>query len=279
MWLAAGGVGAAAALAGWVITKWLVWTSQRHTERLTRLSDVELVELFLFVDPRLFLKLNATALVLLPPLGFLTLGWLGGVWIAVLVLVAPSLIYRTLRVRRMRCLETQLPDVATAIAASLRSGLALGQALDQVVRHQPRPAAQEFALMLREHRIGLTLDTALENLAGRNESRDLSLLVSTLGVARDLGGGLAEALERFASAARRRLALEERIRALTAQGRLQGWIMGALPLVVALALGSMEPSFFSMLFNSPVGWATLTLIVTLEGAGYLLIRRIVRIEV
>lgn len=279
MWFTAGGVGAAAALAGWVITKWLVWTSQRHTERLTRLSDVELVELFLFVDPRLFLKLNAAALLTLPPLAFFILGWLGGVWVAVLVLVAPSLIYRTLRVRRMRRLEAQLPDVATAIAASLRSGLALGQALDQVVRHQPRPAAQEFALMLREHRIGLTLDAALENLSGRNESRDLSLLVSTLGVARDLGGGLAEALERFASAARRRLALEERIRALTAQGRLQGWIMGALPLVVALALGSVEPRFFSMLFGSPLGWATLTLIVTLEVAGYLLIRRIVRIEV
>lgn len=279
MWLVATAVGGAAALAAWVVTKWLVWTSEWHTERLVRLSDIELVELFLFIDPQLFLKLNAAALLVLPPLGFLFLGGLGGVWIAIVVLVAPSLIYRHLRIRRMRRLEGQLPDVATAIAASLRAGLALTQALDQVVRHQPRPVCQEFSLMLREHRIGLTLDASLAKLAARNESRDLALLIATLGVARDLGGGLAEALERFASAARRRLALEERIRALTAQGRLQGWIMGALPVVVALALGSMEPRFFPMLFGSPLGWVTLTLLVTLEIAGYLLIRRIVRIEV
>lgn len=133
--------------------------------------------------------------------------------------------------------------------------------------------------MLREHRLGLPMDRALQGLASRAASRDFHLLVATLGIARDLGSGLAEALERFAATVRRRIALEERIRALTAQGRLQGWIMGALPILLAVVLTLMEPATMSLLFSQPVGWAVCATVVVLEAIGFLLIRRIVNIEV
>ena len=133
--------------------------------------------------------------------------------------------------------------------------------------------------MLREHRVGLPLEQALQGLAERSGLHDFHLLVATLGIARDLGGGLAEALERFASTLRRRLALEARIRALTAQGRLQGVIMGALPLALGWVLYLMEPSVMGRMFSEPLGWVVLALIAVLEGAGYLLIRRIVDIRV
>lgn len=269
----------AAAAIGWIVASSLGWVSRAHTERLGHLSRVELAELFLFIDPRIFLLTNGIALILLPVLTALVFGAAGAIVVAVLVMVAPSVAYKVLRRRRLRRLERQLPDVAAAIAAGLRAGLSLGQALDFVVRHQSHPSAQEFGLTLREHRVGLTLETALENLSKRNESRDLALLVATLGVARDLGGGLAEALERFAAALRRRLALEDRIDALTAQGRMQGWIMGLLPIVIGAALGLMDPGFLQALFGSAIGWVTLCIIVVLEAAGFFLIRRIVRIEV
>lgn len=269
----------AAATIGWMVASSLGWMSRAHTERLGQLSRVELAELFLFVDSRIFLLVNGVALIFLPALTAVVFGGASAIIVAVLVMVAPSATYKVLRRRRLRRLDRQLPDVAAAIAAGLRAGLSLGQALDFVVRHQPHPASQEFGLTLREHRVGLTLELALENLSKRNESRDLSLLVATLGVARDLGGGLAEALERFAASLRRRLALEDRIDALTAQGRMQGWIMGLLPIVIGAALGLMDPGFLQALFGSPIGWATLCIIVVLEAAGFFLIRRIVRIEV
>jgi tight adherence protein B len=122
---------------------------------------------------------------------------------------------------------------SSAIAAGLRGGLSLWQALELVPRHQPRPVAQEFALVLRQQRLGLPLEEALQGLAARTGLHDVRMLVATLGIARDLGGGLAEVLERLAESVRRRVAMEDRIEALTAQGRMQGAIVGALPVLVA----------------------------------------------
>lgn len=277
-WLA-GIAAVSAGVSGWLIVGSLDWLSRNHVARLDRLSSVDLVELFLFVDPKTFVWVNAVALFVFPALAAIYFGVASAILVAIAVMISPSLIHRYLRVRRMRLLNRQLPDIASAIAAGLRSGLALGQALDFVVRHQPRPASQEFGLMMREHRIGLTLEAALENLSKRHDSRDLGLLVATFGVARDLGGGLAEALERFSATLRRRITLEDRVAALTAQGRLQGWIMGALPLVVGTALGVMDPGFTATLFGTAPGWITLAIVATLEIAGFFLIRRIVSIEV
>lgn len=268
-----------AAMLGAGLTAIFRWGSNRHRDRLAHLTTVELAELFLFVDARVFLRLNIIAVIVLPLLVFLMAGLVPAVVTALSVLVAPTLVYRWLKSRRRLALQRQLPDVADALASALRAGLSLGQALEQVVKFQPRPSSQEFSLMLREHRLGLPLDRALQGLAFRASSRDFDLLVATLGIARDLGSGLAEALERFASTVRRRIALEERIRALTAQGRMQGWIMGALPILLAAVLTMMEPATMSMLFSRPAGWAVCAAVLVLETVGFLLIRRIVTIEV
>jgi tight adherence protein B len=100
-----------------------------------------------------------------------------------------------------------------------------------------------------------------------------------LGIARDLGGGLAVALERLAASMRRRLAMEDRIRALTSQGRLQGIVMGVLPLLLGVALWFLEPEQMRKLFTEPLGWLTLGGVALLQTGGFLLLRKIVRIEV
>jgi len=268
-----------AAVLGAVLTAVFRWGSARHRDRLTHLTRVELAELFLFVDAGVFIRMNLVAVIILPLLVFLVAGIVPAAVTALLVLIAPTLIYRWLKSRRRLALQTQLPDVADALASALRAGLSLGQALEQVVKFQPRPSSQEVSLMLREHRLGLPLDRALQGLATRAASRDFHLLVTTLGIVRELGSGLAEALERFASMVRRRIALEERIRALTAQGRMQGWIMGALPILLAIVLTMMEPEAMAMLFSTPAGGAVCAAVLVLEMVGFLLIRRIVNIEV
>lgn len=268
-----------AAAIGTTVAAAVRWSSSRHQSRLVRLTQVEFVELFLFLEPERFIRINLLSAIVLPLLTGLFFGLGIAMAMFVLVLVAPYLAYRWLKARRRQALVRQLPDVAAALAAALRAGLSLSQALEQVVKFQPRPSSQEFSLMLREHRLGIPLDRALLGLADRIGTRDFHILVATLGIARDLGGGLAEALERFSAMLRRRLALEDRIRALTAQGRLQGLIMGALPILLGGVLMMMEPQTMGALFREPVGWGVCALVVALEAAGFVLIRRIVNIEV
>jgi tight adherence protein B len=267
------------AIAGWVAARLAKDMLGQHRARLVHLNEVQLVELFLFVDPRTFLRLNVAALLV----AVAVCGGIGGVYAAVPALlvtaIAPRGLYLWLRRRRRRALERQLSDIADTIAASLRAGLGLSQAIGRVAQHQPAPAAQEFALLMRENRLGLPLEQALAELARRNDLRDLHMMIATLGIARDLGGGLAEALERLGASIRRRLAMEDRIRALTAQGRLQGIVMGLLPLGLGAVLFILEPVQMRKLFTEPIGWLTIGGVVLLETGGLLLLRRIVGIRV
>ncbi len=278
--LAAAGMAFAAALLVAATVRLLRTGSRRYSSRLAHLGGVELAELFIFTDRTRFALWNALALLLLPGTAFLLTGSFTAVLaVTGIVLAAPAWLYRRLKLQRRAALQRQFPDCACALASGLRAGLALGQALEQIPRYQPRPAAQEIALVLREHRLGVPLDEALAGLAQRSGLHDFSMLVATLGIARDIGGGLAEALERLAGSARRRLAMEERILALTAQGRLQGLIMGLLPLGLGLVLFLLEPEAMAQLFVSPAGWAVLAVIAVLELSGWLMIRRIVSVRV
>jgi tight adherence protein B len=271
--LAVGSAAAAGSLA-------LRWGSAEHQSRLRRMSDHDLAELFVFVDPGRFALWNAVALLGLPILAYLsTASVIVALIAAVLVLVLPGLAYRRLRETRRRLLQRQLPDTAAALASALRAGLGLGQALEQIPRFQPRPIAQEFALALREQRLGVPLDEALANLSRRAGCRDVELMIATLVIARDLGGGVADALDRLAVAVRRRITMEERVRALTAQGRLQGTIMALLPIVLAAALFMLDPGRMRLLLDHPIGWVTLLVVAGLEFVGWWAIRRIVSIDV
>ena len=107
----------------------------------------------------------------------------------------------------------------------------------------------------------------------------MALLVAALRVASQTGGNLAEALESIAETLRARLQLQARIRALTAQGRLQAWIVGFLPLFLALVLDRLEPESMALLWHTPLGWAVLAVVLVLETAGVLMIRRIVNIDI
>lgn len=278
VWLALAGA-VTAVLCALGMTAGFRWGSVRHQRRLAHLSKVEFAEMFMFLDVTEFLRLNLLALIVAPLLMLIVIGWKAALSAFLLVLVAPSATFHWLRKRRKQRLQRQLPDAAVALATALRGGLSLSQALEQVVRHQPQPMAQEFSLMLREHRIGVSLDKALKAMSERVCIRDLDLLVSTLSIARDLGGGLAEALERYAASVRRRLTLEERIRALTAQGRLQGVVMGALPIFLAAALYFIDPLWMQPLFVTVAGWVTLGVILILEVTGFVLIKKIVDIRI
>lgn len=201
---------------------------------------------------------------------------------AIVLLIAlylPRAVIRRLQKQRLETIAAQLPDALAFWAGLLRAGQGLHPSLNQLADRQPRPLGEELRVVTRQCRLGVPADMAMEQMCERLGLADLRMLASLLSVSRELGGNLGESLLRLSDLLRTRLAMEARIRSLTAQGRLQGVIVAALPLLLMLVLAFMEPDAMRMLFTHPLGWVALGLIAFLEITGFVLIRRIVTIEV
>lgn len=190
-----------------------------------------------------------------------------------------SRLWWRMRVRRRAAqFERQLPVALFMLASSLRAGAALSTALGLLAEQGEAPLSQEFGLLLREQRLGLSWDDALAGLERRVPSDATALTIAALRIAVSAGGNLAEALESIAGTLRARSQLQARLRALTSQGRMQAWVVGALPLLLLAVLYQLEPEIMSLLWRTPTGWIVLLVLAVLEITGVLLIRRIVRID-
>jgi len=161
----------------------------------------------------------------------------------------------------------------------LRSGQGANQALSQVAARQGPPLGDELRMVLAQLRLGASMNAAFDGLLDRAHIADLRLLATLLQANRELGGNLAESLHRLAELLRGRLMMEARMQSLTAQGRLQGVVVGTLPLLLLAVLYAMEADTMRVLHTTVQGWATLAVMAALELTGFLLIRRIVRIDV
>ena len=192
---------------------------------------------------------------------------------------APALGVRLYRRRRLRRFEGQLADALQQMANALRAGLSFHQAVEQVARDALPPLAQELGLYLKEVKLGVPAGEALSAMAARVGSEDLELLAASTNLARQMGGNLAGMFETIAGTVRERFRLEGRIRALTSQGKLQGIIVAALPVFVAAFLDWYRPDLLQPLFETAYGYALVSAIVLLELTGFVLIHRIVAIDV
>ncbi len=245
-----------------------------------RLAERDLADLFIFIDPRRLALVGAgSALLLLLVLWSVGLPLLAALLPALATVLCPRWLIFWLRARRSRRLLSQLPDALALLAGLLRSGHGLTQALSQLASRQAAPLGQELQLLLRKHRLGLPLDKALAELHQRVPEPDIALLATAIRVSRELGGNLAETLQRLAEGVRSRLVLRGKIHALTSQGRLQGVIVGLMPMGLMAVLSIMDPGPMGLLFSTVPGWCALALILLLEGVGFYLIRGIIRIDV
>jgi tight adherence protein B len=199
--------------------------------------------------------------------------------VAVIVMAGPQGMLRVLRKRRLHKLARQMPDGLASLAGALRAGLSLPQALAGLAEQQPAPFCQEFELVVRKQRLGMPLDQALAELEARVPGNEVSMFVTAVRIARELGGNLSESLERLADTLRRKLTMEDKIVALTSQGKIQGWIVGLLPIFLAGVLLFMEPEAMKPLFTTTIGYFVLGAIAVLELIGFVVIRKIVSIEV
>lgn len=272
--------GLAAAMLVWVMIGISSGALTRYREHFTAEANVRLDELFLFMDPARLFVLNIAAVLVFAFGAWLISGQVVfGIATALGTALLPKRAFGWLRQRRLDAIEQQLPDALQIIAGGLRAGVSMPLALQQLVREGRPPIAQEFDLLLREHRLGVALDEALEHLAQRVPLQSITLVVAAMRIANETGGSLAETLERTALTIRKQLAVEGKIRALTAQGKLQAIVVGLLPVALLLVLDRMEPQAMSLLWHTPTGWATLAVGTMLEIFGVLIIRKIVAIDV
>jgi len=252
---------------------------EQYKRRYLARSLNDLSGMFLFLDPRQILRLNLCALLLLAAGGY----WAGGALLAALAAVAgffaPSLLVRFYRRRRLLRFNAQLADGLQQMANALRAGFTLQQAIEQVGREGNAPLRQELGLLIKEVKLGLPLDDALAAMAKRVGSEELDLMATSTAIARQLGGNLAELFESIAATIRERFRLEGRIAALTSQGKLQGLIVAALPLCVGLFLEAYRPDLIAPMFETAYGYVLVGAVVLLQGTGFVVIRRIVAVDV
>jgi tight adherence protein B len=269
-----------AALLAWFVIDIGTVSMARYREQFTERARFHVQEFFLFIDPRQLFVANLAIMAL----GALA-AWVitGSALIAIPVFFAlallPRLVYAWMRKHRLRRFEEQLPDALMMLAGGLRAGAGLNSAIKQLVAEAQAPLTQEFALTLREQRLGLSLEQSLSHLARRVPTPSTTLVVSAMRIASETGGGLAETLERTAQTIRSRLQMEGKIDALTAQGKLQAWVVGLLPVILMVILDRMEPEAMSLLWHTRLGWGVLVVVTFLEVMGIYVIRKIIAIDV
>ncbi|MCS7071578.1 MAG: type II secretion system F family protein, partial [Anaerolinea sp.] len=176
--------------------------------------------------------------------------------------------------------ENQLPDTLGLWVNALRSGYSVLQSMEAIGRDAPEPTSVEFKRVVQEVQLGIDMEDALEHLLNRVESEDLDLVVTAVNIQREVGGNLAEILDVISHTIRERIKLKGEIRVLTAQGRITGYLISFLPIVLALFLYAINPNYMGNLFeNRMCGWPMLGAGLAMIGIGMAIIQKIVDIDI
>lgn len=181
--------------------------------------------------------------------------------------------------RRRSKFNEQLPEALATMSNALRAGFSVSQAFDSVVEQCDAPISEEFDILRQQLKIGMSFETALESLSERVGSDDLMLVTTALLVSRKTGGNVTEIFDKISETIRGRMRIERKVKSLTAQGRLQGVIVSLMPFFLGLAMTLMKPKLMLPFLTSTVGVLSVVLVTVLIVLGWLMIRKIIRIEV
>jgi tight adherence protein B len=180
---------------------------------------------------------------------------------------------------RLKKFAAQLPDALELLARALRAGHSLPAGFQLVSQEMPAPISSEFQRTYEEQNFGVPLEDALKGLGERVPNMDLQFLITAIQIQRQTGGDLAEILDKLGYVIRERFKLFGQVAALTAEGRLSGWILNALPILILVALLKLNPSYVMLLFTDPLGRKMLIFAGIMQVIGAVAIRKIVNIRV
>jgi tight adherence protein B len=195
------------------------------------------------------------------------------------VLALPLIWLSLRRKRRMAKLSMQLPDVFEMMSQALRAGHSLASAIQLIHEQMPDPISSEFGQVFHEQNLGIKIEDALLAMADRVDSLDVRFFVTAVLIQRQTGGDLSEVLDKISGVIRERIELFGMVKGLTAEGRLSGWVLFALPAVVFVAVWYMNPDYAHSMFTDPRGKILLVVAAGMQLVGLAMIRWIVNIKV
>ena len=273
-----------------VIVEFFTFTSARYKEKFLEETAAEMDEVLLTLPPGKILDLSLALSALSAFIAVLAVGFytdnLSIVRLVIVALIAavaafpiPRVILKHVRKERMNKFNLQLEDALLSISGSLKAGFSINQALDTVANQNRSPISFEFRLLMHEIRLGVSLATALEKMNKRLDSPDFELIAMAIITARQTGGELTAILERLAGVIRERVRISGRIKALTAQGRLQAVIIGLMPFALFFAMMYVAPDMMNSFFSSVVGILFLMGVIILDVMGFIVIRKITTIDI
>ena len=186
---------------------------------------------------------------------------------------------RYLDAKRRAAFNEQLPEALATMTNALRAGFSLSQAFDSVVEQGDAPMSEEFAVLQRQLRVGMPFEDALESLSRRVGSDDLTLVTTAILVSRKTGGNVTEIFDKISETIRGRQKVARKVKSLTAQGRLQGIVVSLMPLFLGVVMTLVKPKMMIPFLTSPAGILAVAVMFALIAVGWLMIRKIVKIDV
>ena len=248
--------------------------------RGVEIQRTKLKEMFLDMDPQKLFLLNVISPTLLSLVGLIVtrslMGFLIGLGVGFGI---PALIVKNLILTRKSRFNAQITDGLMILTSCLKGGLSLLQAIEALVEELPQPISQEFGLILRENKMGISLEESFDSLNRRMPSEELNLLTTAILVARETGGDITQLFSRLIGTIRAKVKLNDSVKTLSMQGKIQGVVMSFLPIGFALLVISFNPNYFDIMFSSPLGRGLMVYAVISEAVGMYLIRIFSRVNV
>jgi tight adherence protein B len=197
------------------------------------------------------------------------------VLVACVVGYIPFAVISIKRSRRMAAFNAGLPDAIDMMGRALRAGHSMVASINTVAEQSAEPVKTEFREVFKQQNFGMPLRDALNQMLDHVPSQDLKVLVTGILVQKETGGNLAEILDRTASVIRERLRIQGEIRTHTAQGRMTGWILCSLPVVMLFMINFINPGYSNILIDTPIGHKLIYLGAGLLFTGAMAIRQII----
>jgi tight adherence protein B len=263
------------------VLKRMVGLTGRLADRaglLSRTEDaLEQADLPLRPPEALFFYFSGVSVVAL--LGILVVPLGLALILTVAAAIVPVAVLHRRRKKRLRDFQVQLPDTLNLLSGSMRAGFSFAQGLESVASEAVEPTRRELQRVFTESRLGRPIEDALEDSANRMASVDLMWAVMAIRIQREVGGNLAELLDTVADTMTQRERIRHEIKALTAEGRFSGWILGIFPVAFAGVLYLVQPDYISELFHNSIGIMAMIASGVMTFFGFLWLRKILAIEV
>ena len=181
--------------------------------------------------------------------------------------------------RRREKFNLQLPEALATMSNALRAGFSISQAFDSVVEQGEKPMCEEFAILQQQLKIGMPFEDALESMSHRVGSDDLTLVTTAILISRKTGGNVTEIFDKISETIRGRQKIERKVKTLTAQGRMQGIIVSAMPVFLGLVMTIIKPKMMLPFLTSLTGVMCVLMMCALIFVGWMMIRKIIKIDV